>query len=178
MSSSWQRFAVGSVAAVLALLVMSNALLLKMALDDDPVANTDNSSQKQQTALPSLPPPSSNGSSKLLLKELNKTKRQFKEPVSQALADLQSVSSSAGTLDQLPALLNEMIASTATLEDVAPQLRALVRRIRSLNRQITRMSKFTTSLGPVVTDFEVKLRDMSDDLDRIRQCTEKPSTCS
>lgn len=175
MSLSWQRFAIASVAAVIALLIASNVLLLSLVLGDDHDAVS--AKQTPQAALPALPAPSQSGTSKALLKELDKTKKQFKEPVSQALADLQSVSSSTTTLDQLPYLLQEMIASTATLEDVAPELRALAKRMKSLNAQITRMSKFTVGLGPVITDLELTMHTMRDDIARIRVCTEKPDTC-
>lgn len=177
MDARWQRFAVIATVTVVSLLVASNVLLLQLVLEDDG-ASAPTAEPAAQGKLPALPQPSSkNGSSKALLKELNKTQRRFEQPLDQALMQLDSVSNSAATLDQLPVLLQEMVASTSSLESVAPELKQLDKRLRSLNRQIDRMSKFALGLSPVLVDLETTMRTMRDDLARIRECTEKPSTC-
>lgn len=177
METTWQRFVVISTAAVIALLIASNVLLLQIVMDDDATAVRGADNAKTQVALPQLPSPSKGGSSRALLKELDKTQKQFEEPLNNALTQLDSVSASAMALDQIPALLERMIVTTAAFGDAAPELYALAKRMRSINRQIIRMTKFVVGLGPMMVDLQSTMRSMREDLDRIRVCTESPESC-
>lgn len=175
MELPWQRFVMFTSVVVIVLLVASNVLLLQIVLDDDKQPAV--AKQPAQAALPELPAPSKSGTSKALLKELDKTQRKFADPLTQAMLQLDSVSSSAATLDQLPVLLQQMVNSTAQLGEVAPKLQDIDKRMRSLNRRITQLSAFAIGLGPVVVDLELTLQAMRDDIAKIRACSEKPDTC-
>lgn len=175
MDSSWQRFAVITAVAVVALLVASNVLLLTLVLRDDGAEATEPASA--QTALPQLPAASSGGSSKALLKELDKTKREIKDPLSRALADLSDANANAATLGELPALLQQMVAYSAALEYVAPELESIDSQMRSLNKNMKSMTGFVNGTGAVLVDLERSLQAMQTDIARIRECTEKPDSC-
>lgn len=178
MDADQQRFAVFASVIVIALLVASNLLLLVLVLRDDDAAPGKVVAAQTTKALPALPAPTAKSTgSKALLRELRRTQRGFAEPIDAALGQLGAMSSSTATLDQLPVLLQEMVVSTSNLDAVAPGLQQIDKRMRSLNRQIKRMSSFMVGLGPVMVDLETIMREMRDDLDKIRVCNESPSAC-
>lgn len=181
LDDPWRRFAVIASTVVIALLIVSNVLLLTLVLRDDGGTRTGAGvavPTGKTAVLPTLPQPTpKSSSSKALIKELDKTQKQFAEPIDAALTQLGSVGQSTASLDQLPALLQQMVYSTSELDAVAPGIAKLDRRMRSLNREITRMTSFSVGLGPVIVDLVKTMREMRTDLGRIRTCTETPSAC-
>lgn len=175
MDSSWQRFAVISVVAVVALLVVSNVLLLSLVLRDDGSKKPEPAAT--QTALPQLPTASSGGSSKALLKELDKTKSEIKDPLARALTDLSDVNANAATLGELPALLQQVVAYSAAFENVYPELRNIDKQMRSMNKYLRSTSGFVNGTGATLVDLERALQAMQTDIAKIRECTEKPDSC-
>lgn len=173
--SSWQRFTIIATVAVIALLVTSNVLLLTLVMRDDETAAVQPAAA--QAELPALPASSSSGSSKALLKELDSTKREIKDPLTRALTDLSSMNSSTATLGELPLLLQQMVNSTATLQVVGPELQSIDKRMRSLNKNLSQMTGFVNGTGAVLVDLEQTMRAMRTDIARIRECTEKPDSC-
>lgn len=177
MDSSWQRFTVIATVAVIALLIMSNALLLTLVLRDDEAGDAKPASA--QTSLPQLPASSSGsgGSSKALLKELDKTKSELKDPLTRALTDLSNVTNSTASLGDLPVLLQQMVAYSAAFQEVAPKLQSIDKHMRSLNKNINSMTAFVNGTGAVLVDLERAMQAMQNDIAKIRECTEKPDSC-
>lgn len=172
MSPEASKFVAFVAIASLALLLSANVLLWRVVQDDDkgPAAT--------QASAPALPAPTKAGTSRALLRELDKTSRRFGKPLDEVLNNLDGLTASAASLDQLTLQLGELNASAAQLGDAGPAMRDAAKRIKSMSRQFKTLSNFLTGLGPVLVDIEKSLTEMTDDLDRIRVCTEKPSSCN
>lgn len=170
MDQLWQKVVVGASLAAVMLLLVANFLLLSILSEDEktPVAAAE---------IPALKTPTSGNANRALAEELDRTGRRLQTPLERTLMEIQSMGSSTATLQSLPVLLEQMIAETEELSGVAPQFTASAKRLKSIEREFKRLSGYTEGLGGVLVDLEKTMQTMSADIARIRQCTEKPSSC-
>jgi DNA repair ATPase RecN len=175
----WQKAVLAASVGIVLLLVASNIILLQILHDHNGNRATAVETQADQTAsVPALPAPTSAGSSKALLKELNKTKRQINTPLDRALGQLEIMSNSTSTLNELPALLQTVVASMDQLSGATPQLRVVSKQLRSMNKKFRKTSDLVVGFGPVLTDLEKTMHEIQTDTARIRACSEKSAACS
>lgn len=121
---------------------------------------------------------SGKGTSRELLKELDRTKKQLKTPLDQALTQLESVNGSAGSLDSLPVLLEQLIAATTQFADAAPELAVISKQLKSMNKRLKTTSDFAVGLGPVLVDIEQTLKQIQANTAQLLVCEQKPASCN
>jgi hypothetical protein len=175
---TWQKLLLAASIGVVMLLIITNILLLQIVREDDASPTSSKVAPSEQAAVPSLPAPSNAGTSRALLKELNQTKRQFRTPLEQALGQLEIMSTSTATLYELPTLLQSLLASMNEFSGAAPQLRAVSKRLKSIDKEFKSTSDLVVGFGPVLTDLEKTMQEIRADTARIRACTEKPGSCN
>ncbi len=171
-----QHYLVISAGVVIALLIAANILLLKTVqeIQKPGVARV---TAENTAEVPELPPTSKGVSSKALIREIDRTKREFRDPLDQTLGQLQSLNGNTATLGGFPTVVEQMAASAQSLGDSAASIPGLGKQLRGMNRQIRKLVDYMLGLGAVATSLEKTLQSIQTDIAKIRQCEEKSPNC-
>lgn len=173
---TWQKAALGIGCVVILLLAASNVMLYQL-LSDSKSENEAVASAQSVARVPNLPEAKSSSASKELLKELDATQRQVKQPLDQALFSLDSLGSTAANIEGFRAQFNSVAATTEEFADTAPELRSAAKRTKTMQRQFNQISEFVYGLGPLLTDWSKSLKQIQNDVAQIKACDANPSQC-
>lgn len=173
---SWQKATLGLGCVVILLLATSNVMLYAL-LQDSKSSDAATASEPTVAKIPELSNSGKGSSSKELLKELDNTQKQIKRPLDQALFSLDSLGSTAATLEDFRAQFDSVAATTEEFASTAPELRAAAKRTKRMQRQFNQVSDFVYGLGPLLTEWSKNLKQIQSDVAQIKACDANPSQC-